>query len=266
MSAIKYGIDRILREIPTEILHMAFLRKSSFFGIETSLESQITDLVIKKIVLRDTNVIGGVTITIDLNKCNMTYYEKNRTAHNVVIKVPFGVTNKKKILEPLSLVGNAGNNSGYNSSNNPLLSAMSNKMDHDGGIGSSFATSNLELIAPNTILVYEETMGLNNGFIKVIVENNNNLTNISPRSYLSFGELCVLATKQHIYNKLIIDLDKGALYGGHELGKISDIINGYESATEDYNNYIKEKWMKTTFMNDKPAMSSFMKTMLSPYN
>ena len=264
MSAIKYGVERIMREIPLEVLHMAFLRKSSFFGIETSLEKQITDLVIKKTVLRDTNVIGGITITLSLDKCDISYYEKNMTGHNMIIRVPYRVTNKKKILEPLSLVGNVTNNSLHNASTNSIISSLNNKYYHDASVGSKFVTSNLELIAPNTILVYDETDMVTNGYLKVIVENNENLTNISTRSYLNFGELCVLATKQFIYNKLIIDLDKGALYTGHELGKVTDIINSYESATEEYNTFIKEKWQKTLFMNDKVAMSSFLKTMVSP--
>jgi len=264
MSALKYGMDRIMREIPREILHMAFLRKSSYFGIETTLDKQISDLVIKKVVLRDTNVVGGITLTISTENCNLRYYEKNSTEHNLVIQVPYKITNGKKILEPLSLVDGAGQNNNFNSSTNALVSAMGNKMNHDANIGNGFATSNLELIAPNTILVYEEIDFLSIGYLKVLVENNENLTNISPKSYLNFGELCVLAAKQYIYNKLVIDLDKGALYGGHELGKIADIINNYETATEDYNIYLKEKWMKTMFINDKPSYSDFIKGMVSP--
>ena len=264
MSALKYGIDRITREIPSEILHLAFLRKSDYFSVKTSLEKQITDLVITNIVLRDTNVVGGVTVTIRLDNCKLTYYEKNPTEHNLVITVPYRVTNGKKILSALSLVDDLGGSSGYNSSSNPLMSAMNNKMDFDSKIGSGFATSNLELIAPNTILVYDECDYISTGYLKVQVENNSNLSNISTKSYLNFGELCVLAAKQFIYNKLVIDIDKGVLYSGHELGKITDIILGYESATEDYNIFIKEKWMKTMFINDKPSMSDFLKAIVRP--
>jgi len=264
MSAIQYGISRIMREIPAEVLHMAFLRKADFFSVKTSLEKQISDLVIKNVVLRDTNIVGGMTITISLEKCKLTYYEKNRTEHNLVITVPFRVTNGKKILSPLSLVDDHGGSSRFNVSNNSLINALNNKVNHDAGIGSGFATSNLELIAPNTILVYEECDYLTNGFLKVLVENNDNLSNLSPKSYLNFGKLCVLAAKQFIYNKLTIDIDKGVLYGGHELSKITDIINSFESATEEYNTFLEEKWMKTLFINDKPAMSSFLKSMVSP--
>jgi len=264
MGAISYGVSRIMREIPSEILHMAFLRKSTYFSVETSLEKQITDLVIKSVVLRDTNIVGGMTVTIQLEKCSLTYYEKNPTQHNLVIKVPYLATNGKKILSPLSLVADTGGRSGYNSSDNAILSSLNNKMEHDAFIGEGIATSNLELIAPNTILVYDEVSMVVNGYIKVLIENNEKLSNLSPKSYLNFGELCVLAAKQYIYNKLVIDLDKGALYSGHELGKIADIINSYESATDEYNTFIKEKWMKTLFINDKPAMSSFIKAMVRP--
>ena len=264
MSAIKYGIDRVMREIPKEILHMAFLRKSSYFSIETTLEKQITDLVIKKIVLRDTNIIGGMTLTIGTDKCNLKYYEKNVTQHNLVIQVPYSVTGGKKILEPLSLIDGRQQSVNFNSSRNMIQNSIGNILNHTSNMGNGFATSNLELIAPNTILVYDEVNYMSTGYLKVLVENNENLTNISPKSYLNFGELCVLATKQFIYNKLTIDIDKGVLYSGQELGKIGEIINSYESATEDYNTYIKEKWTKTMFINDKPAYSDFIKAMVSP--
>lgn len=264
MSAIQYGISHIMRKIPAEVLHLAFLRKADYFSVKTSLEKQISDLVIRNVVLKDTNIVGGMTITISLEKCNLTYYEKNRTEHNLVITVPFRVTNGKKILSPLSLVDDLGGSSRYNVSNNSLISAMNNKVNHDAHIGSGFATSNLELIAPNTILVYEECDYLTTGYLKVLVENNENLSNISPKSYINFGKLCVLAAKQFIYNKLVIDIDKGVLYGGHELSKITDIINSYESASEDYDTFLEEKWMKTLFANDKPAMSNFLKAMVSP--
>ena len=264
MGAIKYGINRIIREIPNEILHMAFLRKSSYFSIETSLEKQITDLVIKNTVLIDTNVVGGITVIIPLEKCNLRYYEKNVTEHNLIIQIPYRVTNGKKVLSPLSLVSDAGGSSMHNSSTNSLVSAMGNKLDHDASVGAGVSTSNLELIAPNTILVYEEITMLTDGYIKVLVENNENLSNISPKSYLNFGELCVLAAKQFIYNKLTIDIDKGVLYGGHELGKITEIINSYETATEEYNTFIKEKWMKTMYINDKVAMSDFIQALVRP--
>jgi len=256
MSAIKYAIDRITREIPHEVLHLAFLRKTDYFSVQTSLEQQITDLVLHKILLRDLNVIGGMEVTISLDKCKVTYYEKNPTNHNMVIYVPYDITNNKKIVEPLSLAGNVTFNGNYNSSTNPLISGMNNIIGHRASIGNKYITSNLELIAPNTILVYEETQTLFNGYLKVILENNNNLTNISPRSYLALGKAAVLATKLFIYNAIVIDMDKGVLYNGHELGKIADVINSYESALEDYNTYIEEKMGKIMFMNDKPSMSN----------
>ena len=265
MSAISYAIDRITREIPKEILELAFLRKASYFGVNTTLAAQITDLVIKKIVLRDTNLIGGINITIPVDKCKQTYYEKNRTNHNLVITVPYTLTNNKKIIEPLSLTANAVMDSNYNGTNNMMVNHMYNILDHRSKVGEEFVTSNLELIAPNTILVYEHITVLANAFLSVIVENNDNLSNLQPRSYLAFGELCVLAAKMFIYNKLIIDLDKGALYGGHELSKIADIVSSYESAFEDYDTFLKEVWSKITFMTDSVSYSKYIQSMVG-YN
>ena len=261
MSAIKYGIDRIFREINPEILTLAFMRKSDFFSIKTTLAAQIEDLVIKNIVLKDTNLIGGITVRLPLNNCRLNYYEQNMTGHNLVIFVPYNLTNNKKIIEPTLLMSTTDYGSKYNITKNVVMNDLNKIMDKHS-ISNNFTTSNLELVAPNTILVHDSVYMISSGFLEVIVENNNNLSNISPRTYFLFGEMCVLAAKMFIYNKLIVDLDSGVLYGGHELSKAKDIIDSYESAFEDYKTFIEEKWSKALFMNDSIAMNDFIKGMI----
>ena len=262
MSAIKYGVDRIFREINEHILKLAFLRKSEFFSVNTTLASQIEDLVIRNIVLKDTNLLGGITVRLPLNQCQLNYYEQNLTNHNLVIKVPYKLTNNKKIIEATTLMVTTNYDTSYNTSKNTITNQLSRIVEHNSGPTENLTTSNLEIIAPNTILVHDTIYMTSNGFLEVIVENNNNLSNISPRTYFLFGKICVLAAKMFIYNKLVVDLDAGVLYNGHELGKASEIINSYESAFEDYETLINEEWGKALFMNDSVAKADFLKGMI----
>jgi len=265
MSAVKYALDRLSLEIPSEILNLAFMRKATVYSIPTTLEKQITDLVIEPIVLKDCNLIGGIELTIPVNGCNVTYYEHAMNQRNLVISVPYELTNNKKVLNALSLTANVTYTNMTNTSGNPLINSANNVMYHMGSVGSSTVITNLELIAPNVILVHDNVMAIANGFLRIIVENNSNLSNLQPSSYIAFSELVTYAVKAFIYNKLVIALDKGELYNGHELSKVSDIVDDYSSALEDYKTFLKEKMAKILFMNNSVSMSRYIQGMVSPF-
>jgi len=193
MSVIKHAIDRVLLTIPKHILKLGFLEEVKAYRIETTLEQQISNLVIDNIVLTDINLLGGITVKIPIDKCYTYEYRHASNVCNRIIKVPLTLTGNKK--------------------------------------GQVF--SNLDLIATNTILVNDNVYSISSGYIEVVLENNKNLSNIKRGNQLDFSEMVILATKSYIYNKLIIDLDKGSLYYGHDLNKVSDIISSYETAYPD---------------------------------
>ena len=124
------------------------------------------------------------------------------------------------------------------------------------------AVTDMELIGPNTILVYDNIITIVNGTLKVMVENDKNLFNLSPRYYNEFYKLCLLATKAFIYNKLVIEADRGMIYNGHELGKFNDILDSYNNAAEEYEQLLDDKWGKIGFMMDRQNMSDFVRSMI----
>jgi len=264
MSAIKYAIDRTMLSIPKDVLDLAFMRKSSLFKIQTTIERQIEELVIDPIVMVDINLVGGITMVINIDNCSVSYYELNYTNRNVIVNVPYDLTNNKKILNALSITSNQVNDSLYNVTTNQLLNQGYNKLANDSHIGQAAVYSNLEIIGPNTILVHDNVTILSNGYLRVLVENNKNLNNIQPASYPAFSKMVTLAVKAFIYNKLVIELDKGALYYGHDINKIGDIISDYSDSLEDYEEYVKEKWAKISFMNDNVSYSRFIQGMINP--
>jgi len=61
------------------------------------MEQQILDLVINKTVLPDIDLANGITLRLDLKDCFVTEYLTNETTRNIIIKVPYNLTNNKHI-------------------------------------------------------------------------------------------------------------------------------------------------------------------------
>jgi len=263
MSAISYAISKIKSMgIPMQVLNLAFLKKPNLFGISTSIDSQIRDLVIEPIVLKDLNVVGGKPLTIDVNTCYVDFYQNTFNTQNIVIKVPYEITGKKRIIEATELLL-INNNKQFNMSTDPLTFGISKKFDFNmSTYNAGTPITNLELIGPNTILVYDNVVSLGQAYLNVIVEYNKNGSDIKRRYWLEFYKLCLLATKAFIYNKLIVDMNVGFIYNGHELGKVNETIESYADAAEQYEELLETKWRKITFLEDKNQMSAFVKGMI----
>jgi len=265
MMVINKAIRDVTNRIPKEILNIAFMSRSSTVNINTTLEEQIKRLVITPIVLADANIVRGMTLTIPVNMCKQTGIHYNSTANYLVIEVPYELTEGKEIMSPLSLMYTFGKMNGITSYNTSGGLALAEKaLDGiDTNVG-GISTTNLELIGPNSILVHENISTAINGQLRISVENDNNLRNIKPRSALAFSKLVLLAVKAYIYNELVISVDKGFIYGGHDLNKISDTIDKWEDAWDEYDEYLRETWSKVSFMNDSVAFNRHIKSMINP--
>ena len=269
MLALKKALNDIKNRIPSEILTLAFMSRVKHLpGNQKTLDDQITTLVLKNIVLQDMNVIRGDTCTIPLNKCRQYRFDYNPTTAHIVIDIPYELTDNKEVLSVLGLTGgnpSISNNSNKQGSSNPLLAVAgmsvtaSNPMSVQG-----YATTNVELIGPNTVMVHDKLTTTLYGYIRVAVENDSNFRNINNRMANAFSSICLKATKGYIYNKLVVELDKGYIYGGHELSKVSSIVESWENIWEEYDTELKEKWAKISFMNDDEAHSRFIKMSINP--
>jgi len=263
MSAINYAISKIKSiGIPMQVLNLAFLKKPNIFGISTSIDSQIRDLVIEPIVLRDLNVVGGKQMSIDINSCYVDFYQNTFNTQNLVIKVPYQVTGNRKILEAVNLLL-INDMKRFNMTSDALTFGISKKMDFNNSTyNAGTPITNLELIGPNTILVYDNVVNLGQAYLNVIIEYDKNGSDIKRRYWLDFYNLCLLATKAFIFNKLIVDMNAGMIYNGHELGKVTETIESYADAADQYEELLETKWRKITFISDKNQMSAFVKGMI----
>jgi len=167
-------------------------------------------------------------------------------------------------LAPRYLDGTAGafQNNVYNS--NPLLNVGLKAMDTVTG-QSPYFSAKLSLIAENTILVRYNDFSQEPGFIRCIIQNDEDLLNISPRSYNHFSKLVVLAVKSYIYKELFIRVNAAKLSGGQELGTFKELIDQYADAEEEYQLYLREVWMKVSFMSDDESYTRFIKASIMPF-
>ena len=273
MNLIQYAISEIKNTIPYDILNlaMAYDEKPEVLNL-TSLEFKIEEKIIKNRVATDANIVGGIEILIPLTSVSMVAYEN----YYCIFDIPAEARNNKEIMSVLGLgylpnIGFLGFNSinsqpfGIQNLNN--ANSLVNVIDK---VGTSYSDVGLmnnthtELIGNNRVLIYAAYRSIINHALKCRLENNENFSNIQPRSYKSFSLMCILATKAYIYNKLIVALNSGFLQAGQELGVVKQIIEGYESAEEEYRTYITEKWTKIALMNDTTSHHNFLRSMINP--
>ena len=277
MNALIYAINEIQNKIPLEILQAGMNIDEQEATINlSSLGDKIMRKVIKKRVLLDANIVGGIETTIGLNNISPSFSEYFYT----VYQIPAELTNNKEIISALSIsfmpangyfgqVGGAYAGSGMNSNQaygsgfNPVMN-VADRIGNAASSSGALTNAHLEIVAYNTVLVYAHYRSLANFGLRVILENDSNLNNISPRSYKNFSILCVLAVKMYIYNKLIIALNNGYLSGGQDLGIFRQKIEAFESAEQDYEEFLKNVWAVTAFMNDTTRYNRFLGSMIAP--
>lgn len=258
MNAIIKAIQDIKYNIPIEVLQIGFVENFDRVNHVTSLDDRILNSVIRPRVLTDCNLIGGVTVKIDISQCNVMQLP----TREYVIEVPKSLTSNRPIVACLSLVANHRGLliNPYMGSNDLMVQAshMMNSLSTETII----QTARMELIGENVILVNEPHMGLLNATIRVIIAYDDMLTNLHPRTFLTFSKLSLLAVKSYIYNNCSVKLDQGYIWAGHELGKVGEIIDSYADAEDMYQEYLTTIMRKALFHNDPNNTGRLIATML----
>ena len=250
MNAINYAISMINRKIPKEVLRVAFLSNVSYqTRIPITTDARIKQMIINDRVLDDINIIGGTTVTIPLNGLAQEIVDGNAA----VIIVPKSRTQGRSILTAHNVAFGASAVAGHTTNLLVPSGDMANAQQQMlNSISSLPYTSEgmVSLIAENTIMIKGINTLWGNLYLRCEVENDSNLNNIKRRSYLAFSKLCVLAVKAYIYNDCIVPMDIAYIEGGANLGKIRDIVESYDTAEEDYLEYLETTWAKVSKLND----------------
>jgi hypothetical protein len=264
MNAITKALDEIKFTIPYEILQIAFVDNiSNWRQAPISLDERIHNEVLRSRVLVDADLVGGMQVVIPIENMHPVYAVDG----HIVYQIPKRMTDNRSIIAVLSLLGITSTQYSFMGQSGIADNELSAAGARVGAAASSEGpaqSAKLELIGENTVLIKYHWLPYGIGALRVILGNDENLTNISIRSYHSFAQLCILAVKSYIYNKLFVQLDKGYLYGGHELGAIKEYVDNLSDAEEMYQTYLREKWRKTSFMNDEETHHRWLKSMINP--
>ena len=233
-SIFKYGTSRIIAEIPPQILEKAFNAHPQYgAGLFKSRAEIIADEVIRKRVTVDCNVVGGEQRSISLDGV-----KARRVADALIYTIPLKKTGGRHIITAMTLETSEGGDANVAGG---ILDAVSGP--------ETLNSSRVELVGPNTIAVSSVIPGIGM-FLRCMLSNDPELSNFSQKSYLAFGELCVLAAKATIYNKLFITLGESGSNGGNTNAATQSVIDSYSDATELYNEFLNKRWRKISMYAD----------------
>lgn len=269
MNAIKKALDELKYRVPKEILDQVFREKSfNYRTAPVSVDEQVLSLVIKPRVLVDCNLVGGTEAFISLEGVPGDTVEPYVTVYHI----PKEVTQGRSIMSVLSVNYMSPSMSalapaiqGFKPcSVGPVMLAGQAMMDAMSPMPNT-STAKVQLISENTIMIRDTAPPVGYAYVRCVLANDENLSHIQMRSIPDFCKLVELACKSYIHNTYIITLDRGQLYGGHDIGKFKEIIEGYADSEEMYQDFLKNKWQAISFMNDRESFERFTKLMIGSH-
>lgn len=270
MNPITKALDDIKFTIPYEILDATFRNDyNNWRNANNSIDEQMLVKIIRPRVLQDCNLVGGVTVVIPFDNIHPSFTDN----YNTVYTIPNERTGNRTILSVLS-VGYLPFQANFNMTSGNIAYAtplsMNSVTQAAQRIGDAMSVmpvlsnAQIEIVGHNTILVKENYRLSSTYSMRCVLMNDENLTNINPRSFLAFSKLCQLAVRAYIYNKMIVKIDQAFLQGGQELGAFKNIVEGYADSNEMYETHLREVWRATAFMNDSVNYDRYIKLMVSP--
>lgn len=278
MNPLKKAVDEVKYRIPRQLLERVFIDGSYAWrsGPKASLDEQIMNLVIRPRVMVDCQLIGGTQAMIPLEGLEqqkpmdwvtVIHIPKDRTdgrTINSVLDVAFYSSSAMTGYANAGAAGMGmlGGSSGYSAvENSAMTSALASVVGSADKIP-MVSTSRVQLIAENTIMIKDGVMLAPNSFLRCVLADDDNLSGLQLRSYHAFAKLVEYAVKAYIYNELVILVDTAELRYGQAVAAFKDVFMGYADAEVNYEDYLKNTWEKTAFMNDLESHHRFLKLLI----
>jgi hypothetical protein len=270
MNILTKALNDVKFSIPFEVLRVAFRDEfANWRNAPVSLDTQIMDKVIKPRVLIDCNLVGGTQAIVNLEGLPSRFVDN----FSYIYVIPPDRVANKEILSILSVgylphAGSFGFGSGMHTLGPPtgssdFTTAGQRVMDSVSSMP-VVSSASCDLIGYNTVIIRDSQRLSATYNLRCVLANDENLSNINPRSHLAFTMLCTLAVKSYIYNKLIIAMDQAFLSGGQELGSMKNYIEGLADSEQMYRDYITNVWRDVAFHNDHQSLERFIRIQISP--
>lgn len=264
-NAVQRALQIVHYKIPREILFETFMNnEDTYQGTDISLDERIKNIVIRSRVNVDADLVGGNLVFLYIGDL-FTEYVNPYTA---IVRIPKSKTGGKTIISVLSVynileVGMATPGAANPFIENNLVlagNAMMNSMASAPAIISAY----LELIGENTVLIRQNTTLTNMNFVRCVLANNEDMSNLQIRSINFYIELVILAVKSYIYNYWAVKINMGYLVGGKELGTFKDVIETYADAEQQYLDYLNNTWGAVAFMNSNETFVEYIRALVGP--
>lgn len=255
------AINYCKHTIPEGILDEAFMRGGSLWrSAPTSLDSRITDNVIRRRIIPDMDIIGGQNVTIHLSTVGREYIDERTIIYNVPSELVMNRT-----ITSVKSIGHIPHHSNHNySSYGSSLEVTAKRLGDSVDNLPIISNARCDIIGHNTILVRDQHRINNSYVLNCVVSNEENLNNLTQRSFMAFAELVKLGVMSYIYNTLILRIDQGYIQGGQELPSFKNIVEQYSDAEERYMTYLNEVWRKVSFMNEAESYSRLIRMQICP--
>jgi len=264
MSAIAKALSHIKYVIPREILQIVFINRLQKMNLRpVSIDDSILNQVIRPRVLMDCNLVGGQEVYVSLDGIP----QERTNDYTVVIHIPKTRTDGRTINSVLNItMTDPTRLSSYATTAlcgaTPLLLMGQSVMDALGPVPIT-STAYVQLIAENTIMVRDSIILPANSYLRCVLAMDENLSHIQLRSYPAFCKFVEFAVKSYIFQQYTVQMDVAELMGGHNLGRIKEIIDSYSDAEENYQDYLLNTMQKVLFMNDETSFSRWIKGIVS---
>jgi hypothetical protein len=263
LSDIKFSI-------PIEILVEGFKDQiPNFMSAPISLDDRIMNQVIRPKVLVDCDIVGGTEIIVTLEGLPARFVDN----YSTVYEIPADRLGYRTLLSVLSVgyvpfisnLGTTGLNYGqFNVRISNDVSITAQRVGDSHATMPIISNAHCDVIGNNTIVIRDQYRANAVYQLRCVVANEENMNNIPVRSFRSFSELCILAVKAYIYNKIYIRVGQAYLEGGQELAEFKNILDSYADANELYHTYLREVWGKVAFMSDGIRHTRWIKSMVNP--
>lgn len=262
MNPINKALSELKFRIPKPILERAFVPPRTFGGMRqrspVSLDYRIREAVIDARVMVDCDLVGGTETTIPLASVPADYLAD----YKVVWSIPFTLTQNRKISRVYSLVyGDGGvptNATPYGQGGSQLADAARGLMSSHAPIP-NVSNAEIQLVGENTIMAHQHIPLSPQLHLRCVLENDSEFNHLPPTSVHHFCKLVEFATKSYVYNELIVELDRGEIAGGADLGRFSSLVEDYADAEELYQEYFSEAWRKVAIFSDDEARKRHLK-------
>ena len=268
-GGISYALKVITERIPPQILNRVFVtQKYGRHFNEVSVESIIFDKVVAHTVIRDCGLRGHNEATIPLS---MDWIERYEEPPRTIIAIPEIARQMLPIISVLSVgysnIGTAY--SGYLPPHGLIpqgASQMQNyaRMAMDSVSAVMSLTSTATYISPDggSIILLDAPRITQPLTASVILGQDSEMSALSPRQFDIFSKLCVAAVKMYIYNNYDIEMDRGELAGGQQIGRFAERLREYADAEEEYDRILNEDWYATEIYSNPVSRAKYFMSMI----